>query len=276
MPDAPNARQVIMGLLVAEPDQTLSSRNLVAACGLFGLTENSARVALARLAASGLVESAERGSYRLGEAATGLAGDVATWRQAEQRLAAWSGRYLMVHCGPLGRSDRTALRKRERAMEMLGLREFERDLYVRPDNLVGGVAAVRNRLYGLGLEPDASIFVAGDFDADRATRLEGLWDGTALNRLYRQQRDSLERWLARADDLALEDAARESFLLGDRAIRHIVFDPLLPAPLVDEQLRHAFIETVQRFDRAGYGIWQRLYRVQQGSEVPTAGSALAH
>ena len=262
-----------MGLLVAEPEQMLSARQLVAACALFGLTENSARVALARLVSSGLVESAERGSYRLGEAATGLAGDVATWRQAEQRLADWSGRYLMVHCGPLGRSDRTALRKRERAMGMLGLREFERDLYVRPDNLVGGVEAVRKRLYGLGLDKDASVFVAGDFDPEREGQLTALWDGEALNQLYREQTEALERWLSRADQLALEDAARESFLLGNRAIRHIVFDPLLPAPLVDVAARSRFIETVKDYDRAGYGIWQQLYRAQEAGQLDRGVSA---
>lgn len=272
----PNARQIIMGLLVAELDQALSARQVVAACGLFGITENSARVALARLSSKGLIESAGRGSYRLGEAATGLAGDVATWREAEARVVNWSGHYIIVHCGPLGRSDRTALRRRERAFDMLGLRELEKDLYVRPDNLTGGVNAVRQRLHDLGLDSDASVFIGSDFDAARETRLHTLWDGQSLNSLYRHQQDTLERWLARADELEMEDAARESFLLGNRAIRQIVFDPLLPAPLVDVEARSAFIETVKRFDRAGYAIWQRLYRLQEGREVSAPVSALAH
>lgn len=272
----PNARQIIMGLLAAELDQALTARQVVAACALFGITENSARVALARLSSKGLIESAERGSYRLGEAATGLAGDVATWREAESRLVNWSGHYIIVHCGPLGRSDRTALRRRERAFDMVGLRELEKDLYVRPDNLTGGVPAVRKRLQGLGLESDASVFIGSDFDAAREARLGTLWDGESLNDRYRHQRDLLERWLTRADDLDLEDAARESFLLGNRAIRHIVFDPLLPAPLVDVAARSEFIETVKRFDRAGYGIWQRLYRVQEVRDVSAPGVELTH
>jgi phenylacetic acid degradation operon negative regulatory protein len=66
----------------------------------------------------------------------------------------------------------------------------------------------------------------------------------------------LERWLANARRLDLDDAARESFLLGDEAIRQIVFDPLLPAPLVDEQARAAFVDAVIRFDAAGQAIWK--------------------
>lgn len=242
---APNARQIVMGLLQAEEGETLSSRQIVAACRLFGITENNARVALARLSAAGLIASAERGSYQLGEAATVLAGDVATWRDAEARLADWTGRYVMVHCGPLGRTDRTALRRRQRALEMLGLRELERDLFVRPDNLVGGADSIRRRLYALGLESDAAVFIASDFDAEMEGRLRTLWDSEALDQRYLRQREQLERWLEKADQLELEDAARESFLLGGRAIRQIVFDPLLPAPLVDAEARHAFIATVK-------------------------------
>src|SRR5690606_11663264 len=204
--------------------EALSSRQIVAACRLFGITENNARVALARLSAAGLIASGERGSYQLGEAATVLAGDVATWRDAEARLAQWTGHYVMVHCGPLGRTDRTALRRRQRALEMLGLRELERDLFVRPDNLVGGADSIRRRLHALGLESDAAVFIASDFDADRDARLRTLWESEALNQRYLRQREQLERWLEKADQLELEDAARESFLLGGRAIRQIVFD----------------------------------------------------
>lgn len=256
---APNARQIIMGLLGAELEHPLTARQVVMACRIFGIADNSARVALARLNAAGLVESAERGSYQLGNAASGLASDIATWREAEARLAPWTGRYLMVHSGALGRTDRTALRRRERALGILGLKALERDLYVRPDNLSGGVDKIRHRLQLLGLEPDAAVFIASDFDSQREQRLHGLWDTAGLNHLYREQTGLLTRWLGKADSLELEDAARESFLLGGRSIRQIVFDPLLPPPLVDAEARHQFIETVKHFDRVGHGIWRRLY-----------------
>lgn len=251
-----------MGLLVAELGMPLTARQLVASCRLFGITENSTRVALARLSAVELVESAERGSYQLGEAATGLAGDVATWREAEGRLAQWNGRYVMVHCGPLGRSDRTALRHRERVLDMVGLREYQRDLYVRPDNLAGGVKAVRRRLHGLGLDREASVFAASQFDDANEHHLQDLWDGDALNQRYRQQHQQLSRWQEKTDQLAIEDAARECFLLGNRAIRYIVFDPLLPAPLIDEKARSDFFEQAKIFDRAGHAIWQQFYAGQ--------------
>ena len=136
---------------------------------------------------------------------------------------------MAVHAGGLGRTDRTAVRQRERALELVGFRELEPGLYVRPDNLVDGVAGARERLYKLGLDATAPVFVASSFDPERETRVQGLWDGKALTKSYVQTRAQLEKWLARASKLEPEVAARESFLLGNKAIRQVVFDPLCPS-----------------------------------------------
>jgi phenylacetic acid degradation operon negative regulatory protein len=259
---APHPRHLILNLLLGAGGAALSARTAVAACALFGLRENSVRVALARLAASGLVAPAGRGSYRLGPQAAGLAADVGQWRGAVRRLGDWHGGWIAVHAppgAPAGShaTGRAARRTRERALGLLGLRELDRGLHLRPDNLAGGAAAVRERLARLGLDGGSAAFAARDLDPARERRARALWDGAALNRGYRATRQRLERWLARADRLALADAARESFALGHDAIRQLVFDPLLPAPLVDADARHRFIDAVVRFDAAGQSIWTR-------------------
>lgn len=264
----PDARHLILNLLLGAADRQLSAREAVGACALFGIRENSVRVALVRLSAAGLVASVDRGSYRLGSNAAGLAADVATWRGAEARVRDWKGSWIAVHLGGLGRSDRAALRARTRALGLLGLRELDRGLYLRPDNLAGGVAMVRERLTKLGLEPEAAVFVAQQFDARRERRAVGLWDGAALTRAYRDTRARLEAWLDRAEALGLEAAARESFVLGNDAIRQLVFDPLLPAPLVDVDARRAFVDAVVRFDTAGHAIWNRFLCDGMGRRAP--------
>jgi len=250
-------RHLILKLVLGADDETLSARAAIACCALFGIQENSVRVALNRLAADGLVESLERGRYRLGPQAAALAGEVRTWRAAEARARAWHGGYVAVHVGGLGRTDRAALRTRERAFGLLGFRELATDLFVRPDNLAGGVAGVRERLAKQGVQ--APVFLASDLDADRDARARALWDGKALSRQYVTTREKLERWLAKSDDLSREAAARESFLLGSSAIRTIVFDPLLPAPLVDVDARRAFVQAVKELDERGHAIWRSLF-----------------
>lgn len=257
MSQTPNPRQLVLNLLLAVDGGELSARDAVASCALFGIRENSVRVALVRLASAGLVEASGRGSYRLGPHGAGLAADVSTWRTAEQRVRAWKGGWVAVHVGNLARSDRVALRARSRALALAGLYELERGLFVRPDNLVGGVAGVRERLHNLGLQSDAAVFLVSQLDDERESRARALWDGNKLTRSYRQMRQRIEKWRQRADQLETDVAAREAFLLGNEAIRKLVFDPLLPDPLVDIAERRAFVDAVIALDRVGHVIWRR-------------------
>ena len=254
----PTPRSLILNLMLATEGREQSVRESIASCALFGIRESSVRVALARLVAEGLIEPAARGVYRLGPRAAALASDVSTWRSAEDRVREWHGEWIAVHVGALGRSNRAALRARDRALAMLGLREVDRGLYVRPDNLAGGVRDVRERLCKLGLDRAAAVFVATDFDAERESRARRLWDGEAITRSYRTTRVALEQWRSRARSLDAETAAREAYVLGNDAIRLLVFDPLLPAPLVDVDERRALAAVVREHDQAGRALWRRL------------------
>jgi phenylacetic acid degradation operon negative regulatory protein len=268
--NVPQTRSLILNLLLASDERGQSARELIASCALFAIRENSVRVALVRLAADGLIEPAGRGAYRLGPRAAVLADDVATWRSAEDRVRDWTGGWIVAHVGALGRSNRVKLRARDRALAMLGLRELERGLYVRPDNLAGGVEEVRSRLNRLGLDADAAVFVAMDFDAQREARARRLWDGEALTRTYRSTRLELERWQAQVESLDNETAAREAYLLGNDAIRLLVFDPLLPEPLVDISERRALAAAVRSHDQAGRTIWQRLRLARDNADHAVA------
>lgn len=256
----PNAKRLIMNLLVAAVDWPLTARNAVSACRLFGVSESSTRVALARLSAEGLIETRERGVYQLTPHARQMAEDVRGWRHSLKQLKAWKGDWIGVQTGHLGRSDRAMLRRRERALELSGFRELARGLHLRPDNLRGGVAAVRERLHHRGLEAEAMVFGIRDLDDQRDARARGLWDVKQEIEGYRRTRKELTDWLKRAPGLEPEEAARESFVIGDRAIRQMVFDPLLPEQLTDPGERQAFFEVLLEYDRRGHEIWGALYR----------------
>jgi len=254
----PTPKNLVLNLLLAAGGEPLSASDAVASCQLFGIRENSVRVALVRLNAAGLIESVGRGAYRLGPQAATLAADVASWRHAEQRVCDWDGGWLMVSTAGLRRSDRAALRLRERALALAGFETLAPELHVRPDNLVGHAEGARHRLLQLGLDPDAHVFVARDLAPELDQRARQLWSDKHLDQSYVRTRQKLDAWLQGAEQLDLETAARESYVLGNEAIRQLVFDPLLPHPLVDAQARHAFLQAVIDFDAAGHRIWQRL------------------
>jgi phenylacetic acid degradation operon negative regulatory protein len=262
-PHAPDAKvqpkHLLLELLLASGDNPLPVSHAVAACAVFGISENHVRVTLARLAAQDMVLATERGAWRLGPAAQRLAQDVANWRSTEQRLRPWNGQYVAVHCGALARSDRSATQQRERALHLLGFAELQRDFWLRPDNIEQDIAAIRERLCALGLEPQAVVCGCTSLDAATEAAVDALWDGSALNLGYRTTQQRLKDWLAGAARLPTAQAARESFFLGGAAIRQLVYDPLLPEPMVDGALRAAFIASVHAFDDAGRTIWNRFY-----------------
>lgn len=262
---------------MAAGEVAVPARALVAACDLFDVGENNVRVALVRLSSQGLVEAAGRGSYRLAEAAEDLAREVASWRTAEGRVRVWKGGYVAVHVGALGRTDRSLIRRRTRALSMLGFAEVERGLHLRPDNLEGGVGGVRARLHAVGMPEGGSVFGASSFPPDVEVQIRHSWDGKLLTLGYKRTRLALEKWLARASELEPDVAARESFLLGGRAIRQIVYDPLLPEPLVDVEERRAFVETTLRMDREGRRIWARFFGADEPKQSPRRDAErLAH
>ena len=270
---APTAKRLLLQLLVAAGGTPLPVRTAALAGALFDISENNVRVALVRLTAEGLIESAGRGEYRLAEGAEYLAREVAAWRDAEERVSRWAGGYAGVHTGALGRTDKAALRRRTRALSLLGFAELERGLHVRPDNLQRGIDGIRQRLHALGLEEDAIVFQAGTFDERTEARIRRLWDGKGLTASYGRTRQKLQRWLGGARELELDVAARESFLLGGQAIRQIVFDPLLPPPFVDVEERRAFIDAMKTMDREGRRIWRRFFDV---AGAPAGAASMAH
>lgn len=259
LPVKPTAKRLILQLFVASGDKPLPVRSAVSAAALFGISENNVRVAFARLASEGRIEPAGRGEYREGDGAAEFAREIASWRRAESRLRKWNGDYAAVHQGALGRSDRPALKRRIRALGMLGFAEIERGLWMRPNNLEGSVDALRTRLHALGLDTEAPVFVMTHLAPGFDKKARSLWNGKALTASYARTERQIENWLESAQDLDLDEAARHSFLLGGNAIRQIVFDPLLPGELVDVEARHSFFESVRRIDEEGHRIWKRFF-----------------
>lgn len=252
------AKKVVLDLLLAARGGPLPAQQLVMASELFGFSENNIRVTLARLSADDLLESAGRGQYRLTAKAMNVGDEVNAWRNAEKRLRDWSGDYLMVFTGMLGRVDRAALKQRERTLELMGFRELDTSLHVRPNNIEKNIAAVRKKLESMGLESNALVFAADHFSAADQRRIKALWDGKALNQNYQRQSQRLNDWMARYKELELDVAARESFLLGSEAVREIVFDPLLPEYFVDVAARQAFFRSMMALDLIGQSLWREL------------------
>jgi len=252
----PTAKSLILDLLATLREGSMPVRALVAAGALFGLDDNNVRVALARLLAAGLVERDERGRYRAGERAGAIGRRIGRWRHVEDGLRAWDGGWVAV----LGVSGRAAAQRSPRALRFFAFRELAPGVHVRPDNLAGGAAAVREQLRALGLGPDAIVATLHDLDDAARARALALWDGAALRAAYRRSRSQLAASGKRLGRLSAAAAMVESFVLGGRVIREIVLDPLLPEPLVPAAERAALVAAMRAYDRHGRTCWAAFMR----------------
>lgn len=235
-----SARSVMASLLLGREPPAAPVADLVRWCGLFGIAEGTARVALHRMATKGEIESRD-GVYRL---AGRLAGRQA--RQARSlapRVRPWRGDWRVAVVVASGRDASTRAGLRD-AMRRLHLGERREGVWMRPDNLALDVpGAVRQQCEWLDARPDD--------------------DPVALaSRLFRP-----DRWARRADALQSRlaeltgslsagdhDSVAGAFVAGAAALRHIGLDPLLPPELLPadwpgEALRAEYARYQRAFDR---------------------------
>ena len=249
----PTARSFILDLLSTLRGGTMPVSALVEAAALFGIAGNSVRVALTRLTASGQVERDSRGRYRMGAAARPVVRWATSWREIERRIRRWDGAWIGVLEGQ--RAGRGERRHRERALRFLGFRPLTPRLAVRPDNLRGGSAALRDELGALGLPPGDLVVQLRDLDAHSEARARAIWDGTRLRGEHRALASEIERDIDAVQRLPVEQAMVRSFLLGGRAIRQLVLDPLLPDDIVPGDQRRELLAAMRRYDPLGRELW---------------------
>jgi phenylacetic acid degradation operon negative regulatory protein len=274
---APSPRSLALDLLSTLRGESMPVGALVAAGGVFGIPGNAMRVAIARLLASQAIARDERGRYRLGPAAAALDERVVSWRRLEERLVRWEGGWAGVHAAERPRPRSVAGARTARALRLLGFATFAPGLWLRPDNLRGGVPALRAELRALGFPAAATVFAISDLDLAAEARARRLWDVAALRRGYAKSRRELAASEARLARLSEADAMVESFTLGGRVIRELVRDPLLPEALVPAAERRALAAALRRYDRAGRRAWAP-FLARHGTAhaaLPTDGLAAA-
>ena len=251
----PVARKLLLKLLGSRDNIQMNASAAVRVGALFGISENNIRVTLTRLQSAQLITLVERGYYELSDKGIRFAKEIHQWREDEIGLEPWQNDWIIVQTSTLPKSDKKQLRNNERALKLVGMRKLANDIYLRPNNFSGGVDGVRDKLYALGLSRKALVFSASDFDSKVQSKAMGLWRHLNLEALYKNGCSEIEESLARLPSLPLEEATKESYVIGDRALYHLVFDPLLPSPLVDVAMRERYRHLVKRYDDVGAQIW---------------------
>ncbi len=217
------ARSVVLSVLLGAHPAWATSADLVKLTSDFGIKETALRVALTRMVAAGdLIRSAD--GYRLS--------DRLLARQRRQddalnpRTRDWDGSWITVIVTAVGADarDRAALRT---ALVHNRFGELREGVWLRPDNLAAGLPD----------EADGRVRVLKSRDDDPAGLAAALWD--------------LPEWAATGNRLLREMAVANDiparFSIAAAIVRHLLTDPMLPAPLLParwpaDRLRAAYAE----------------------------------
>ena len=166
-----NARDLIVDLLLGLQGREISIKQIIIAAKLFDINENNIRVAVTRLSTEGVIETVGRGVYQFTQKAHEWADVMLNRKQGIKQTKVWNLQYLAVFTGELGRVDRTALSRRERALKQFGFKELEQGINIRPDNLAISFDDICSQLRHAGLELSAKICLINHFDSNTLSQI---------------------------------------------------------------------------------------------------------
>lgn len=257
---SPSAAILILDALATSDARQRTAQELCCAGAVMGYSDATIRVALTRLAQQGKILKRGRATYSLNTEQDRLQLEIENWRERVNWIAAWQGDWIVVHDGAADRSDKTGLRRHQRALLLRGFRKWKQGLFVRPDNLTGGPPALRRELGDLGLAKGAELFVAQGFTEHQTTELLHLWNIPALRREYKDLLAQVGDGQRRLQKLHPEDAARESLLVGRNLIGYVLRDPLLPFELLAGAQFPVLVKAIDEYQARSKAIWDQIMR----------------
>ena len=252
----PTPKRLILSLLSARSIDRIEIGRLIKWGQLFDIDAAATRVALGRLVKQGFIQSISRGFYSIGPKGKLISETARNWVRAETRIGPWDGAWIAVHTSHLGRTNKTALRARERAFRLNGFAELVTGLWCRPGNYLEPASQTREQLVSLGLEEAAVVMPVTGMLGVSEQELFQLWPKDQLEAEYATYLRIMRDSSARLAQLSPEDAARETFLVGEAVIRQINADPLLPDEMIDGDARREMILQMKRYDELGEDSWR--------------------
>ncbi|MBP8019297.1 MAG: PaaX family transcriptional regulator [Hylemonella sp.] len=250
----PSAPELILDLLTVTQGDRLTAAEFVRAAEVFDIAGSTMRVGLTRLLALGKLARTTSNHYALSPQTHGLSREVTGWFEREAQLVDWCGQWLACEDSSLARTQRTAYAQHQRALGLLGFAALTPCLWVRPDNLIGGLAAAQQHAQDLGVGKIALLFQVAQF-GQGAPEVNKLWPVNELERRYGQLHLAVETGMRRMERQAARTVARESMVLCRSVVRTLLRDPLLPSELASADARKALTQVTRDYQLKARRLW---------------------
>ena len=250
-------RRLILELLDADAAMMANSKRLIAAGGVFGFSPNQMRVALSRLVTDALLDNPQRGRYQLSGDSIAMRNEIQRWQYLEAQLRPWQGDWCALVTGNLAADSSTRFRAQSRALKLRGLRRWRPGIWLRPNNLAGGLDQLCKDVSALGLDTIAGSYLMSETDPNCETSVRSLWHTKAINRDYQHRVLRVQAALQRLEKPNTTATLAETLELGGDMIRALLMDPLLPDTLLGDTHRAQLIAELKCYDVAGRRLWRQ-------------------
>ena len=145
----------------------------------------------------------------------------------------------------------------ERAFKIYGFIEVELGFWLRPANLIIDLESLKQRLVDIGLDSRIYLMKVNQTTDMTSDRWRSKWPVKELEASYQAMITQLESSQASLEQLSPRDAAKESLIIGEAAIRLINLDPLLPKEIINSDLFDKVVRTMIAYDQTGQQCWQK-------------------
>ncbi len=251
-----SSRRLVMSLFNSPNAAALNIKQLIAVANIFDIETSALRMAVSRLIKEQLIENPERGVYRAGARAISLNSEIQSWRIADKKMKEWNGEWSMALTGHLGRTNKTQLRSMAKAFELYGFVEIETGVWIRPANLVLNIQQLKLSLVKIGMDSKTHLISVNEV-ADPQRAWHSNWPVATLEKRYVTMTQTLSASQVALKQMSNQDAAKESLVIGESAIRLINLDPLLPKQLINAELFKDLVAQMIAYDKIGQLHWQR-------------------
>jgi phenylacetic acid degradation operon negative regulatory protein len=253
------AKRLILSLLSSPELKEIDVIYLIEWGKIFNIDPPATRVAIGRLVKQGLIAPVSRGKYTVGPNAEIMAQKASSWQGAEGKITSWSGHWIVAHTADLGRTNKTAVRTRERSLGLNGFSALVAGLWCRPANLKESLQQTKDRLVAMGLEQKTIVMRCDGFPEIEMDALRQLWPIENIEAEYQGATDLMLKSGGNLHKLETNDAARETFLVGESVIKKINADPMLPEEMINADARRKMIHQMKDYNELGRAVWERFH-----------------
>jgi len=158
------------------------------------------------------------------------------WRLSEQRRVIWDGSWLVCDL-PVICEDSDVRKRSLWALDLLGFKETPKGI-LRPNNLLGGIDALRLKLKIFGIEANTDLFSVNDYPKRiQETLKTDIWPITALTDSYHDMYQKVDTGNAMLKSRVTKSVLVYALKIGYEAVTMLAIDPLLPVEMQDPKPR---------------------------------------